>query len=71
MEGEFHTVTDFWRLENFVTKRTMHLLKLLSITGEKEEAEIFLSKDPEEWDDDESYRKLKARVQTMTVVNDS
>jgi hypothetical protein len=43
---------------------------LQSITG-KEEAEIFLSQDPKEGDDDESYKRLKTRVQTMKVVNDS
>ena len=66
------TVTDLCtcRLENFVTEQTMHLFELLSITGRKE-AKIFLAKDPEEWEDDESYKKLRTRVHTMKVVNDS
>jgi len=53
-----------------VTKRTNQLFELLSITG-KEEANNFLSKDPESWEADASYQKLKDRVQKMKVVNDS
>jgi len=64
------TDADFNRLETFVTKRTNHLFELLSITG-KEEANNFLSKDPESWEADASYQKLKDRVQKMKVVNDS
>ena len=64
------TDADFNRLETFVTKRTNQLFELLSITG-KEEANNFLSKDPESWEADASYQKLKDRVQKMKVVNDS
>ena len=64
------TDADFNRLETFVTKRTYQLFQLLSITG-KEEANNFLSKDPESWEADASYQKLKESVQKMKAVNDS
>jgi len=64
------TDVDFNRLETFVTKRTNQLFELLSITG-KEEANNFLPKDPESWEADASYQKLKDRVQKTKVVNDS
>ena len=53
-----------------MTKRTYQLFQLLSITG-KEEANNFLSKDPESWEADAFYQKLKERVQKMKAVNDS
>ena len=53
-----------------MTKRTNQLFELLSISG-KEEANNFLAKDPESWETDASYQKLKDRVQKMKAVNDS
>ena len=53
-----------------MTKRTNQLFELLSITG-KEEVNNFLSKDPESWEADASYQKLKDKVQKMKMVNDS
>ena len=60
---------DFNRLESFVTQRTFHLFKALSITG-KQEAKCFLLKDPEAWESDACYQNLKGRVDKMKVVND-
>lgn len=61
---------DYCKLETFVTRRTECLFNLLSDTG-KEEVRLFLSKDPEEWEQDESYQKLKRIAQHMKVVNDT
>jgi len=61
---------DFNRLETFVTKRTNHLFKLLSFTGD-EEAKSFLSTDPETWETNASYIKLLERVKGLKVVNDT
>ena len=61
---------DYCKLESFVTKRTECLFDLLSDTG-KDEARLFLSKDPEEWEQDESYQKLKKIAQHIKVVNDT
>ena len=61
---------DYSKLEAFVTRRTERLFNLLSCTG-TEEAKRFLSKDPVEWERDESYQRLKGIVQQMKVVNDT
>jgi hypothetical protein len=61
---------DFKKLDSFVTERTGDLFNLLSFTGQ-EDARNFLTKDPETWEEDDSFRKLKESVMRMKVVNDT
>lgn len=58
------------RLDSFVTERTGDLFKLLSFTGQEDSCG-FLAKDPETWEVDDSFRKLKESVMRMKVVNDT
>jgi hypothetical protein len=60
---------DFMRLDSFVTERTGDLFNLLSFTG-KEDSRCFLAKDPDTWEVDDSFRKLKESVMRMKAVND-
>src|SRR6218665_325181 len=52
------------------TERTTVIFDGLQL-NEKEKAQSFLSKDPEECGDDPSYQDLRMAASTMTVVNDS
>ena len=61
---------NFKRLDSFVTERTGDLFNLLSFTGQ-EDSRGFLAKDPETWEEDDSFRKLKESVMRMKVVNDT
>ena len=61
---------DFMRLDSFVMERTGDLFNLLSFTRQKD-ARCFLAKDPDTWEVDDSFRKLKESVMRMKVVNDT
>ncbi|KAJ4426942.1 hypothetical protein ANN_26741 [Periplaneta americana] len=51
-------------IEQFFTENLRTLFKLLGIS------EVFLSKDPSKWKDDESYNKALKIVQELALVND-
>jgi len=51
-------------LEDFVTDNTRKFFDILGISSQ------FFNKDVDHWDEDEDYKKSKAIVQSMRVVND-
>lgn len=51
-------------LEDFVLSNTRRFFQITEMTTD------FLKNDVETWDDDESYKKNKAIVHSMRVVND-
>jgi len=57
-------------LQTSVTQRTAAIFDVFSLSG-KMKAQIFLVKDPTEWNDDRSYKDLKTAASKMKVVNDS
>ncbi|KAG7166425.1 hypothetical protein Hamer_G005524 [Homarus americanus] len=55
---------------SFVTERTLDIFDVLTLDG-KERAQLFLSKDPKTWKDDEVFITMRDRAINMKVVNDS
>ncbi|KAG7156408.1 hypothetical protein Hamer_G006158 [Homarus americanus] len=62
--------TPISNVASFVTERTLDIFDVLTLDG-KERAQLFLSKDPKTWKDDEVFITMRDRAINMKVVNDS
>ncbi|KAG7160665.1 hypothetical protein Hamer_G029582, partial [Homarus americanus] len=62
--------TPISNVASFVTERTLDIFDVLTLEG-KERAQLFLSKDPKTWKDDEVFITMRDRAINMKVVNDS
>ncbi|KAG7173569.1 hypothetical protein Hamer_G027153 [Homarus americanus] len=62
--------TPISNVASFVTERTLDIFDILTLDG-KERAQLFLSKDPKTWKDDEVFITMRDRAINMKVVNDS
>ncbi|KAG7168246.1 hypothetical protein Hamer_G027946, partial [Homarus americanus] len=59
-----------WYLSEHLIVRTLDIFDVLTLDG-KERAQLFLSKDPKTWKDDEVFITMRDRAINMKVVNDS